>query len=217
MIGISSSTDTRVCMKANLWLLLCLLLPSAVRADEFTQDIRPFLAKYCFSCHGAKLQKGNLRLDTLTNEFADAAKSASWTEVMDRINSGEMPPRKASPRPSGKEVLSVAEWISKQIHAADQARLESTRVMRRLNRDEYARTIADLFDLPSVSYFPVWSSGPPTSSGSGRFVAQKKSAADHRRSSCERLGIGPVGGQRPADPMFFKGTVREERWTRMLS
>jgi mono/diheme cytochrome c family protein len=35
--------------------------PSAV---DFTRDIQPIFAKSCYSCHGAKSQMGNLRLDS---------------------------------------------------------------------------------------------------------------------------------------------------------
>ncbi|MGB0741282.1 MAG: c-type cytochrome domain-containing protein, partial [Planctomycetaceae bacterium] len=33
--------------------------------DDYQTQIRPYLAKYCFECHGPKQQKADLRLDTL--------------------------------------------------------------------------------------------------------------------------------------------------------
>src|ERR1700733_15710755 len=39
--------------------------PSAARTVDFNRDVRPILAKNCFSCHGAdeKHREGGLRLD----------------------------------------------------------------------------------------------------------------------------------------------------------
>ena len=39
------------------------LPPSAARAVDFAQDIRPLLEKNCVKCHGAEKQKGGYRLD----------------------------------------------------------------------------------------------------------------------------------------------------------
>ena len=38
----------------------------AARADDrfFEARVRPMLAEHCFTCHGPKKQKGDLRLDT---------------------------------------------------------------------------------------------------------------------------------------------------------
>ncbi len=32
-------------------------------SDFFENEVRPVLAQHCFKCHGAKLQKGGIRLD----------------------------------------------------------------------------------------------------------------------------------------------------------
>ena len=42
-------------------------------AGGFDKQVRPFLAKYCQEGHGAKQQKGGVRLDTLT-----AVRQDSW-------------------------------------------------------------------------------------------------------------------------------------------
>ncbi|MCX6609268.1 MAG: hypothetical protein NTW74_00270, partial [Acidobacteria bacterium] len=39
------------------------VLAAAGRAADYTQDVRPILARKCFACHGPGLQKSHLRLD----------------------------------------------------------------------------------------------------------------------------------------------------------
>jgi hypothetical protein len=45
--------------------LIFVALPVAAAAAEFERDIRPLLQRHCVECHGAKKQKGELRLDAL--------------------------------------------------------------------------------------------------------------------------------------------------------
>jgi len=115
----------------------------------FAEEIRPFLARHCVRCHGEAEQKGDLRVDTLGTDFAGTRTAGRWAEIMDRINSGEMPPPK-EPRPKAEVVARVAEWISSGIADAETARQAATgeRVsFRRLSREEYRNTIRDLLGV----------------------------------------------------------------------
>jgi mono/diheme cytochrome c family protein len=53
-------------MAVRCLLSLCLLadLPAPATAGDFARDVLPILQRACFECHGPKLQKGGLRLDT---------------------------------------------------------------------------------------------------------------------------------------------------------
>ena len=56
------------CMKAFLTLFTAVLLPDILAAAEpvdYARDIQPVLTKHCTSCHGAKKQRSNLRLDSV--------------------------------------------------------------------------------------------------------------------------------------------------------
>src|SRR5437763_798842 len=46
-------------------LLLPALAAAADRPVDYLRDVRPVLAKNCYQCHGAKAQKGGLRVDTV--------------------------------------------------------------------------------------------------------------------------------------------------------
>ena len=54
----------------------------------------PFFEAHCYDCHDADEKKGNLDLTALKPKFSDAETFAMWVKVHDRIESGEMPPKK---------------------------------------------------------------------------------------------------------------------------
>ncbi|MBS0208223.1 MAG: DUF1592 domain-containing protein [Planctomycetes bacterium] len=122
--------------------------------------VRPFFAAHCNECHGGKLQKGDLRVDTLPINFDSPKTMAHWEEIMNRINSGDMPPEDR-PRPKADDVAHVAEWIAAQLHEAEVAlqSIGGERVsFRKLSREEYANTIRDLlgvtFDVTDPTGLP---------------------------------------------------------------
>ena len=63
-----------------------------------------FLENYCLRCHGAENEKGDLRIDQLSRNFQSGVDSHHWAEALDKLNSGEMPPRKA-PQPTQAEIF----------------------------------------------------------------------------------------------------------------
>src|SRR5437764_10764728 len=82
--------------------------------------VRPFLARHCLECHGGEKPKGDLRLDRLGPDFADEANRGRWLAVLERVRSGEMPP-KSKPRPPADEVRELSDWISGRAAAAEAA------------------------------------------------------------------------------------------------
>ena len=117
-------------------------------AKTFDDQFRPLLARHCVDCHRGDKPKGNLRLDNLTLDLADAATRKHWTTVVERLRAGEMPP-KTKPRPPEKEVQSLIDWLAPRVTAADAAaRAAQGRViLRRLNRSEYENTVNDLLGI----------------------------------------------------------------------
>lgn len=148
------------------WALL--VAPVAITASEsaaFDQVVKPFLATHCTSCHGEKKQKGDLRLDTIKTDFASPATAGHWMEVMERINSGDMPPKKEA-RPAAADIAKVADWITEQLTEADRARQRNDHALvtySRLTREEYRNSIRDLlgvtvdvFDPTGLPEDPAW-------------------------------------------------------------
>jgi len=117
-------------------------------APDFEREVKPFLKQHCYSCHDAKKAKAGFRVDELGTDFLKGKTADNWHEVINQINSGEMPPKK-EPRPDAKAAFAVVEWVGANLKNAErEARMAGGRIlMRRLNRQEYANTVGDLFRL----------------------------------------------------------------------
>jgi hypothetical protein len=126
------------------------LLLSAIPTVGLAQDdpVRPFFTKYCSRCHDAQKQEGKFRLDTMSRDFNEMAIAQRWGEVLFRINSGEMPPKK-EPQPTSAELGQVAEWLSARINEGRAARMAKRGPVShyRLSRDEYANVVYDLLGV----------------------------------------------------------------------
>jgi len=140
-------------------LLIPLLLAEAAAhvpdAQGFSKSVQPFIQENCLDCHGPKKQKGDLRLDTLPNAFSDPATAKKWAEVLNSVNSHEMPPEDES-QPSPQAAGAFSDWLTAELGRAEIARRSSGTVMRRINRAEYNNTIRDLvgLDFDAAESFP---------------------------------------------------------------
>ncbi len=115
---------------------------------EYNDQIRPFLVRHCLECHTGEKAKGNLRLDQLAPDFTGAASRKSWRAIEERVKAGEMPPEE-KPRPSEKDITTIANWVGGKIRTAEVAQRDSEGrvVLRRLNRNEYEKTVRDLLGI----------------------------------------------------------------------
>src|SRR5580765_1119297 len=73
-----------------------------------------FFAKHCQDCHAGNKPKGDFRLDNLSRDFSNKANREKWLSVLEKLKSGEMPP-KEKPRPPAQDVKAVTEWINGQV------------------------------------------------------------------------------------------------------
>ena len=143
-------------------LFACLSLTGKVCAAEDARStlVAPFFQEHCNRCHGEKKQKGDLRVDDLKVDLQSPATMAHWEEIMNRINSGDMPPDD-EPRPNPAEISRVVDWIVQQLRESESVRQSSAGeavAFRKLTRDEYANTIRELlgvnFDVKAPSGLP---------------------------------------------------------------
>ncbi|MEZ5940317.1 MAG: DUF1592 domain-containing protein [Planctomycetaceae bacterium] len=146
------------------WFALLSILPLSAAADEpvwepdatgFSAKVAPFLKEHCLRCHGPDDQQAEFRVDEqLPNEFLGLESKQHWGEVVNVLNSHEMPPED-EPQPKPENVAEVVDWITQQMVRAELIRRDSTIVLRRLNRNEYRNTIRDLIGVNAdVSGFP---------------------------------------------------------------
>ncbi|MCH2208524.1 MAG: DUF1588 domain-containing protein, partial [Lentisphaerales bacterium] len=117
------------------------------KLDRKSGSIHRFTERYCFSCHNEKKQKGKYRLDNADFTFNTHASVYQWQDILDALNTGEMPPEDEE-RPSDEELSTVIGEITAKLQSA-RNKLAATGgviTMRHLNRREYSGSIKDLFN-----------------------------------------------------------------------
>jgi mono/diheme cytochrome c family protein len=88
-------------MKPTLKLLMVLLLAECavgtVNAGELPLT---FIKQHCLECHDASTTEGDFRADLLGTDLTDVASHKTWSRVLTRVQSGEMPPPQDTERPA---------------------------------------------------------------------------------------------------------------------
>ncbi|MGJ8696039.1 MAG: DUF1592 domain-containing protein [Verrucomicrobiaceae bacterium] len=112
-------------------------------------EITPFLEDHCFDCHDGATQKGELNLEELRQSFDEPSMMEIWIKVHDRLEAGEMPPKKKK-RPPEEEREPFLSELSRMITEAERAKdlTEGRSTWRRMNRVEYENTVRDLLSAP---------------------------------------------------------------------
>ena len=134
---------------AVLWL-------AGVTASEPVLAAEPyeaFLAKHCLRCHGPEKVERDLRIDRLSRDFKTGTDGHLWAEIVERINSGEMPPEE-EPQPTVDEIAAVVRQLDERIREGRAARMAARPAVAhyRLSRKEYQNTV---YDLLGVRYDPA--------------------------------------------------------------
>lgn len=88
----------RVHFKICTLLILCAMGGSSINAAEpipFTK-VAPILKQHCSKCHDSSVvkPKGKLKLDKLNTDLVQGKDGDHWQEVLNRLNFGDMPPKK---------------------------------------------------------------------------------------------------------------------------
>jgi mono/diheme cytochrome c family protein len=141
---------TRFVFSLSAILVASLGFTSAVRAAE---PFDAFLEKHCVSCHGPEKEKGDLRIDQLSRDFKLGADTHHWAEVIEQINSGEMPPEDEE-QPTQEEIAAFIPKLDSLIKEGRAARMAARPAVAhyRLSRKEYQNTV---YDLLGVRYDPT--------------------------------------------------------------
>ncbi len=134
----------------------CTIFASAVVLTGAVRGAEPFdafLETHCLSCHGPEKEKGDLRIDELSRDFALGEDTHHWAEVIEQVNSGEMPPKKEK-RPTQEEMAAFVTSLDSRIKEGRAARMAARPAVAhyRLSRKEYQNTV---YDLLGVRYDPT--------------------------------------------------------------
>src|SRR3954447_4325680 len=111
---------------------------------QFARTVRPFLETYCISCHGGQRPAVQMDLSGFTTMAALMQDGRRWSQMLERLEADEMPPRGARlPAPQERRV--GVDWF----HAAREneprrnAGDPGVVLARRLSSAEYNYTIRD--------------------------------------------------------------------------
>ena len=141
-----------------LWFAVVLSLVCAAQSPsrslgqsdiDFNRDVLPILQSHCIRCHGPEVQEANVRLDNLPINLNDnRAATESWHEVLNVLQTNEMPPPDEK-QLSSEQLSTATNWLSLAIQSAlaERRKTDGRIVLRRLNRVEYQNTMEDLLGL----------------------------------------------------------------------
>lgn len=130
-------------------------------ADAFEQSVGGVLTS-CSACHNPQLASGGLDVAGLDDLATVASHREEWEKIVEKVDSGEMPPRGFPPLDDeAKQALLTAATAEMDrldaLAPPDPGRVTA----RRLNRTEYANTIRDLLGVRfnAQDEFPTDDSG----------------------------------------------------------
>lgn len=127
--------------------------------QRFAAQVRPFLERYCFECHGPKKQKSDLNLSRDLSVAAIAGNPKLWDQVRARLKDQEMPPEDAPRQPKAEERAQAIAWLRDldDREAARNAGDPGIVLARRLSNAEFDYSIRDLtgVDIRPTREFPV--------------------------------------------------------------
>jgi hypothetical protein len=117
------------------------------------EPFEAFLEKHCVRCHGPQKEEGDIRIDRLSRDFKAGLDSHHWAEAIDKVNSGEMPP-KTEPQPTQDELSAFVTNLDARLKEGRAARMAARPAVShyRLSRKEYQNTV---YDLLGVRYDPA--------------------------------------------------------------
>ncbi|MGH9310006.1 MAG: DUF1592 domain-containing protein [Vicinamibacterales bacterium] len=136
---------------------------TAATERGFETIVRPFLAEYCFGCHGNKGEPENgLNLESFEVTASLLDQRNHWEDVIGKLKAAEMPPIEEE-QPEEEDRQAVAKWLEREFERIDRVTPpDPGRVTaRRLNRAEYNNSINALLgvDTRPADDFPQDDSG----------------------------------------------------------
>jgi hypothetical protein len=151
----------------GLFLVLAAILHSVAQGQpgvrsrlevEFTRTVQPFLKTYCATCHGPQQPAAQMDLSGFTTMAALMQDGRRWTQILERLEAEEMPPKGAR-HPTPKERRATVDWF----HAVREHEMRRNAgdpgvvLARRLTNAEYNYTVRDLtgVDIRPTRDFPV--------------------------------------------------------------
>jgi hypothetical protein len=139
-------------------LFACATLRCAV-GDDFAKAIVPFSQKYCLECHSEIKPRGGLDLTAYKSEADVTGDFRRWSNVIEFVRNGEMPPADHPSQPTLEERAAVAATVERILQAEARKHAGDPGVVppRRLSNTEFDAAIEDLtgVNIRPTKDFPV--------------------------------------------------------------
>ncbi|MCR9116585.1 MAG: hypothetical protein NXI22_06480, partial [bacterium] len=87
----------------------------------FKSDVRPILKALCYECHSSDDAKGGIRFDQLDPDLVSGRDAETWHDVLNQLNSGEMPPQQAK-QPTSEQRKVLTDWLLAALREATEAK-----------------------------------------------------------------------------------------------
>ena len=198
-------------------LVVCLTLSAAAadgaaeRAKAYAERIHPLLVKTCGKCHGKEPKDNDLDITSLATAKAIFAQPKVLAEIAERLNEGDMPPKKA-PQPSQAEREQLLGWVAAALdaEAASRAGDPGPVTLRRLSNTEYDNAVRD---LTGVDMRPTRAREFPTDSVGGEGFANVGDAMPVTPGLVERyhLAARDVAARAVLLPKGFRFSASPDR------
>jgi mono/diheme cytochrome c family protein len=93
------------------------------QAPSYTNDVRPFMDKYCVECHQGNKAKAGVKLDSFESIMKGSKKGrkivvegeadkSQLVTCVEGTGGKKMPPKKAAKQPTDKEIKMLREWVN---------------------------------------------------------------------------------------------------------
>src|SRR5262245_19269220 len=91
---------------------------SKATAAAFSEDIAPFLKRFCTDCHGGTKPKAGLNLARFDGEESVLRGRKVWARVKEYVEAGEMPPE-GKPQPGQEAIDRFTGWVTTTLAKVD--------------------------------------------------------------------------------------------------
>jgi hypothetical protein len=194
-------------------ILVAALATTLLSAGTFDKDVAPLLRQTCTGCHNDKLASGGLNINQFLDPASIGPKREGWDRIVAKLRGGEMPP-KGIPKPPAPQIDTLVQYLQGEFDRIDKSSPVNPgrTTAHRLNRNEYANTIRDLFGVAfrAQEEFPADDSGYGFDN-IGDVLTVSPTLMQKYLSAAEQIASRAVGGDPLPKPGIFSSRKRVRR------
>lgn len=129
-----------------LAMLLAIVTTEECWADDFTDVLKPLIARHCLKCHGTGDVHGEVNFKPITHAARLLAQPALIHKMIEAVDSNDMPPE-GEPQLDEKDRTRLLATLKAMLREATTGKDRTPSQIRRLNRFQYNNSVKDLFRL----------------------------------------------------------------------